>query len=201
MVDLFLWVADGRPEAVMSLFKSWEPATGFHAELHSLSLSPLEADREDMTLWRPEEPGIRLQDVPNAPEPGSTAVRRLSQMRAIAGQFSAVLTDFRRNNSGERQALRLLSQPMYRYGETKRPVLDGALFAFVLGTDPEVFLLLEAHQTQDAPRWTFGLARMNNDSLAVSHEEREVWRIERAELHDPLRDRYVLRRVPESVGR
>jgi hypothetical protein len=35
--DLYLRTADGRPEVVMSLFKAWDPADGFHAEMHSLS--------------------------------------------------------------------------------------------------------------------------------------------------------------------
>ena len=33
--------------------------------------------------------------------------------------------------------MRLLAQPIYRYENTKGDLIDGALFAFVLGTDPE----------------------------------------------------------------
>jgi hypothetical protein len=119
-------------------------------------------------------------------------------MRTLAAEFSAVLTDYRRNNSGERQALRMLTQPMYRYQSTMDELIDGSLFAFVLGTDPEVFLLLEARRTKDGARWQFGLARMNNDSLAVMHHDTEVWSRHRADLKDRLRDPYVLTRVPES---
>jgi hypothetical protein len=72
------------------------------------------------------------------------------------------------------------------------------IFAFVLGTDPEVFLLLEARHSKDTPRWQFGLARMNNDSLAVTHHDQEVWSIHRADLKDRRRDSYVLMRVPET---
>jgi hypothetical protein len=196
--DLYLWTADGRPEVVMSLFKAWDPPDGFHAEMHSLSLEELEAERDGTRVWQPTQPGVTLRDVPNAPRPADTPVRRLSQMRTLAAEFSAVLTDYRRNNSGERQALRMLTQPMYRYQSTTDELVDGAIFAFVLGTDPEVFLLLEARRTKEATRWQFGLARMNNDSLAVMHHETEVWNIDRADLKDRLRGPYVLTRVPES---
>jgi hypothetical protein len=182
----------------MSLFKSWEPATGFHAEMHTLSLEALEAERDGKRVWQPTNPGVTLRDVPGAPRPADAPVRRLSQMRTLAGEFSAVLTDFRRNDSGERQPLRLLNQPMYRYQSTADELVDGAIFAFVLGTDPEIFLLLEARRSKEATAWQFGLARMNNDSLAVMHLEKEVWSIRRADLQDRLHDPYVLIRVPEA---
>jgi hypothetical protein len=197
--DLYLWIADGRPEVVMSLFKTWEPAHGFHAEMHSLALTAVEAERDGKIVWQPLKPGVTLQDVPDAAKPAA-ASQRLSQMRALAREFSAELTDYRRNDAGERQALRLLTQPMYRYQSTDAELLDGAMFAFVLGTDPEVFLLLEARRSKETPRWQFGLARMNNDSLAVSYKDREVWRIKRAEAEyeDRLHAPYILMRVPET---
>jgi hypothetical protein len=196
--DLYLWTANGRPEVVMSLFKTWDPPDGFHTEMHSVSLDELEAERDGMRFWQPTKPGITLRDVPDAPQPADTPVRRLSQMRTLAADFSAVLTDFRRNNSGERQALRMLTQQIYRYQSTAGDLIDGAIFAFVMGTDPEAFLLLEARRAKDAVRWQFGLARMNNDSLAVMHHETEVWSIHRADLKGRMRDPYVLTRVPES---
>jgi hypothetical protein len=54
-------------------------------------------------------------------------------------------------------------------------VLDGALFAFVVGTDPEVWLALEARGSADEGDWHFALARMNADALAVELDGRQVW--------------------------
>jgi len=196
--DLFLWTAAGRPEVAMSLFKAWEPANGFHVELHSLSLTSLESQRNDAPDWRPTQPGITLRNVPDAAPPGDTAVRRLLQLRALAGEFSAMLTDYRLAATGERQPLRMLTQPLYRYQSTEPELIDGVMFGFVLGTDPEVFLLLEARRSDEKARWQYGLARMNNDSLVVSHKDQEVWRIHRVESQDGLRDPYVLKRVPEA---
>jgi hypothetical protein len=47
-------------------------------------------------------------------------------------------------------------------------------------------------------KWQYGLARMNNDSMAVSHNRREVWRIERQASQDWLHEPYLLLRVPET---
>ena len=50
--------------------------------------------------------------------------------------------------------MRLLAQPIYRYENTKGDLIDGGLFVFVLGTDPEAFLLIEARRPQSgAPEW------------------------------------------------
>ncbi|MAG94065.1 MAG: hypothetical protein CMJ48_09980 [Planctomycetaceae bacterium] len=53
--------------------------------------------------------------------------------------------------------LRRLSQPIYRYESDNANLLDGAMFAFVQGTDPEVFLLLEARSKGNNHQWEFAL--------------------------------------------
>ena len=47
-------------------------------------------------------------------------------------------------DSTDREELRLLPKPLYRYEPKAGPVIDGAVFAFVMGTDPESLLLIEA---------------------------------------------------------
>ena len=72
--------------------------------------------------------------------------------------------------------MRLLTQPIYRYENVKGDLIDGAMFVFPLGTDPEAFLLIEAHRPQGGPaEWRFGAARMNGINLRVNHRGREVW--------------------------
>jgi len=177
--DVYLWTRDGRPEAVISFYKAWKPAWGFAAEMHSLSLTGLSAEREGALRWQPTKAGIELNNVPDAPRPAESAPRRLQQMRTLAGQFSARMIDQRQNTKGERQELRLLTQPLYRYPAGEGDVLDGALFAIVLGTDPEVFLLLEARRASEELSWQYGLARMNIDPMTVSYKDEEVWRVEK----------------------
>jgi hypothetical protein len=177
--DVFLFIADGRPEAVMSIFKFFTPWTGFEAEMHSLSASPMKAQRDGQVVWQPDRPGIELKDVPDAPAPGVSSVERLGQMRSIAGGFAGHLLDARVQATGEDQSLRLLPKPLYRY-QPKDPALrDGALFAFVLGTDPEFFVLLEAKETPRGPRWQYGLARMNDDALQVTYKGKAIWKVDK----------------------
>lgn len=176
--DVYLWTRDGRPEAVISFYNAWEPAWGFAAEMHSLSPSGLSAEREGALRWQPTKAGIALKNVPDAPRPAASEPRRLQQMRTLAGQFSVRLTDQRENTKGE-QELRLLTQPLYRYPAGQAEVLDGSLFAVVLGTDPELFLLLEARGAAEKLSWQYGLARMNIDPMTVSYKDQEIWRVEK----------------------
>jgi hypothetical protein len=196
--DVFVWTIDGRPEAVMSLFKVWDPPRGLHAEMQSLSLDEVAAERDGRVIWNPSKPGLSFKDVPDAPVPADTAVRRLQQMRSLAKNFSAELVDYRVNDGGERQPLRLLPAPLYRHQSTDPLVIDGALFGVVLGTDPEVFLLLEARHVDKAIRWQYALARMNTDTMVVRYKDSEVARIERALSRESLRDPYFLSGIPEA---
>jgi hypothetical protein len=91
--------------------------------------------------------------------------------------------------------MRLLAQPLYRYEDTQGDLIDGGLFVFVLGTDPEVFLLIEARRSSDgATEWRFGATRMNNVNLRISHRGREIWsapEIPWAQVYD-IRQPYTL---------
>jgi hypothetical protein len=177
---VFLWTDRGRPEVVGSLFKWYTPFQHASHEFESLSLRAVSARREGVQVWQTAAPGIELKLVPDAPMPADSPVRRLSQMRQLAQQFAARSTDRERMDL----QLRLLTQPIYRY---ERPTeadaaptewSDGALFVFVQGTDPEVFLMLEAREHQGAPAWHFALARMNSIAFRVTYQDREVWSVD-----------------------
>ena len=86
----------------------------------------------------------------------------------MAAEFSATKTD----RNAITRPLRLLTQPVYRF-ENADP--GGALFAFVEGTDPEVFLLLETRNGDKGPAWHYALARMNSVEFHVTQHGREVW--------------------------
>ena len=93
-------------------------------------------------------------------------------MRALAQEFTGRQT----NREGVDRDMRLLAQPIYRYENTKGDLIDGGLFVFVLGTDPEAFLLIEARRSAGgAPKWQFGATRMNSINLRLNHRGREIW--------------------------
>jgi hypothetical protein len=115
---------------------------------------------------------------------------RLRQMKTLASQFSSTMLGWRADNS-DREVLRLLPQPLYRYESKRSDVLDGAVFAFVQGTDPESVLLIEAVHTGDGLEWQFAFARRTSGELEGRHKDVVVW-------HS---DRFPTSNIPRSTHR
>jgi len=172
--NVFVWTYDGRPEVIASIFQWYSPITHGSHEFHSLAVTPLVGSREGSKVWTSPTAGVQLRPVPDPPSVAGAPQTRLRQVRAISRGFRIQKTD-RQDVSRE---LRLLAQPLYRYGGDESEVLDGALFVFVQGTDPEVFLMIEARR--DGPRWQwqYALARMNSVKFVASYQDQEVWRTE-----------------------
>ena len=132
--------------------------------------------------------------IPGAPKPAATPAERLRQMRALA----RVPCVFQRSQG--QSELRLLPKPLYRY-DTKSPdLLDGALFAFVVTTDPEVLLMIEARPEDGTSVWQYGFARMSMVNLRAEHKDQTVWSAEWVyDLEAPNKP-YVTLRAPERPG-
>lgn len=171
-----LWLHQGRPEAAATVF-DWggRIVHGFV----SLSRGSTLVAREGQTIfWHPAKPGIEFRPVPDAPSPSDTAAGRLWQMKTLSRQFGSTLLGWKPDDS-DREALRLLATPLYRY-ESKAPdLLDGAVFAFVQGTDPESLLLLEAVRVGDRYEWQYGFARQTHGALDGRHQGKVVWTAEK----------------------
>jgi hypothetical protein len=166
----------GRPLAFWSLHR-WYSAQTHEAheavEYLSLTTDRIVAEKNGQTVWAPSRPGIEMKPIPEAPIPTASPAQRLRQMRELAKEFTGRQT----SRDGVDRDIRLLTQPIYRYEDAKSPVIDGGLFAFVQGTDPEVLLLIEARQADGKPHWQYGLARMTSIELRVSHRGRPVWSV------------------------
>ena len=170
---LYLWVREGRPVAVMSLFtyKERNGVRNVIHEDHSLAEGPLAAEWAGQPRWRTAEPGLTFRPVPDAPAPAETAAARLRQMQAIVREFSAATKD----DKGSTWTLRPMTRALYRY-EGKGPATpDGALFAFAQGTDPEAFLLVEARAEWKALRWEYAVARFTDLEIKIDLKGREVF--------------------------
>lgn len=170
-----LYFADGRPEAVCC-FYPWEKS--FIHEFDSMSRGTLLAKRDGVVVWNPEKPGVQFQSVPAADAPAEMPVARLRQMKTLASQFSSTMLGWRADKS-DREELRLLPQPLYRYESKRSDVLDGAVFAFVQGTDPESLLLLEAFKTGTGFEWQFAFVRRTSGELEGRHKDKVVWHADR----------------------
>jgi len=74
----------------------------------------------------------------------------------------------------ERQALRPLTKAVFRYASPASIVTDGAIFAFVVGTDAEVLLCWSARAEEcnaGSTRW-----RASTAVIAAYHKDRSVAR-------------------------
>jgi len=172
---VFVWLLDGRPEVIGSVFTyRYKDNIRRKHEYHSLAAGPLTAEYRGERVWAPKAAGITFQPVPDAPEPGATSRARLTQMKLLARDFSARMED----RSGQKSDLRLISQPLIRYEPQSKDVIDGALFSFSLGTDPEVILVLEARAGKGGPVWQFAFARFHFITLTASYKNKDVWRAE-----------------------
>lgn len=173
--NVFLWTNRGRPAVVGSLFKWFSPFTHMSHEFHSLSAGEIRGRYDERDVWQLSQAGVEFAPVPDTPTVAATAAARLTQMRQIARQFSARTT----NRENVKLELRLLAQPVYRYEIEKDSanLSDGALFAFVQGTDPELWLMLEARPSaaKATDVWQYALARMNSVTFDVQHNGRDVW--------------------------
>ncbi len=187
---IFLWTDEtGRPEVAMETFLLTEPDAPNGKWIHeftSLSTGPLSVARGDKARWSPAERGLEFLKV-DAPTPASSPSARLRQMRAIADQFKA------EDDFGGRgwEVLRMLTTPIARYGKAGKTPEDGALFAFVEGTDQEVFLFLEVRKNRDGvSEWQYALAPMGCWAVKVKHKDREVWSLPRRSTGDPSKPLY-----------
>ena len=175
---VFVWTCQGRAEVIGTIYSF--PTIGprqLNHEFHSLSLSVLDVSRAGThaSTWTPLAPGIELAAISGAPRPATSAPQRLSQMRALSRDFSASTED----HAARRLELRLLPQPIYRYESTDPDVLDGALFAFVISTDPEALLVIEARKSAAAggPVWEYATCRLTDLALQVRHKGKEIFTV------------------------
>jgi hypothetical protein len=189
---IFFWSNEvGRPEAALQVFQVKDKsAAGGHWVQEFISLSPgtFASDRAGKTSWAPREAGVEFKPVPGAPKPADTPAQRSRQMRALAQEFR-VSDNFKDKGWSE---LRLLTTPVARYGKAGSTVLDGALFAFALGTDPEAFLFLETREGAGGLEWQYAFAPMGCFEMKASHQGKAVWTVPyKKDAYDPSKTYFV----------
>jgi hypothetical protein len=167
----------GRP-VVIGQFHHGGGAKRWVNEFAVIASDDVSILRSDRPFWSPSEYICRFTDVPESPTPAATVSKRLAQMRKIAVDFSVVDHFGFETAQITKHGLRLLPQPVYRYSE-KGKILDGALFVFALGTDPECNLLLEAYEDENGGHYRYAFAPMSIYELEARYRDNLVWQIER----------------------
>jgi hypothetical protein len=166
----YLWTLDGRPEAIGCV---WETGGRWFHEFHSLSSSNLVAKYNKRIIWQPEKAGIEFRRFPKAPNPADSAVKRLVQMKDLAQQLKCRLN----RSDAKSEELRFLPRPLYRYKTGRKDLVDGALFAFVHGTDPEVVLVLEAALRDGKSEWRYALTRSTAFAVEADLDDKTIWSV------------------------
>ena len=101
--------------------------------------------------------------------------------------------------------LRLLTTPVVHYKPASKEVLEGALFAMVssAGTDPEIFLMIEArHPAAGGPSWAWHAAalRLSDKDLTVKRNDKVVWSsLDDAKYRAEIKNSYTLIQTPDMT--
>jgi hypothetical protein len=188
---LWAWGRAGRPLVLFSLEQYPHPSFGSVWSYELVSLSDglvgatgatgyarltadfLNVEGEGLLPWTTEKRGVTLRPFPGAPAPGGTEGERLRQTKDLARRLSACQFD---GQGRERAELRLLPHPIDRYSDPISGLIDGTIFLFVYGTNPEVVLLIEARsENQSPPSWQYDLTRLTGARPSVSLDQKEVW--------------------------
>ncbi|MCC9602165.1 hypothetical protein LOC67_16530 [Stieleria sp. JC731] len=186
--DVFVWTYKGRAIVAggvlsLPLDSGHEVYQEFQA-LVETPPQPIYSPCKWGPTWAPTGVELRLLEVAVKPSAGSdpAALRQRDiQMRGLAKQFTA---ETKSATSGEIQQLKLLPKAVFRLNSTElqqadSSVVDGCLFIFTnqLGTDPELTLLLECHQTDDGLRWMYAPGSLAFQELWLKHKGKEVWHL------------------------
>jgi len=168
----FVWTVNGRPEVSASF---WFRKDGLKAhEFVSLARGRIEAIRDEVVEWETSNAGLTFKPVPKASAPAVTRTARLTQMRQIARRCEAA----EETRSGELN-LRLMSQPIVRYEPKAKEILDGAIFSFSKGTNPEVLLMIEVIVDDNGDtRFEYAPVRMTSRACWLLMDGDKVWSVE-----------------------
>lgn len=209
---LWAWRSSGRPIAIITIElypQSRAFGTVWALEFTSLSPGPIEVEGgehfdmvyEDMAppradgrlRWTPVKGGLVFRDIPDAPSPAKTDAERLRQMRDLLKRFSA--TEFY-DITAQEYALRLLSRPIDRYADSASGLMDGAIFIYANGTNPEVLLAIEARRRgAGSPTWSYAAAPLTRAAPTIRLDRQDVWTHPTKVVTSP-EDTYFLARKP-----
>ncbi|MBC8113073.1 MAG: hypothetical protein H7062_01730 [Candidatus Saccharimonas sp.] len=174
--SVFVWMQAGQPAAIGQFF-CFNNINGQrltkHA-LHSLVSVPLEAKVNDVVAWAPQQAGIEWKVFADAPAVGPNRTNRLLQMRQLARRFRVNLIDTKEKAT----ELRLAPRPLFEYSVPNAGVADGVIFSYVVATDPEAILLVEAFDERGQTGFRYAFARFHFRRLTATDGDRTVWDVE-----------------------
>jgi hypothetical protein len=161
----------GRP---LAMLKAEIHEKGVVYGLVSLAPETIAASGINGWRWSSTQIGLKLEPIPRAPAPAATDRERLLQMKALARRFSAVEDD---GPTHGKFTLRLLPTPIHHYTDPASDHLDGAIFGFATGTNPDLLLVIESTRASEisSPSWSYGFARIGGADLSGRLDGEITW--------------------------
>lgn len=157
----------GRPQAIVTL-EIYQVRDGSPLLTYEfVSLTPHKFQMRNLRgpTWLPGSTQLEMAALPDAPAPAGKARVRLIQMRDLARRFTA-----QEKLGPQKIDCRLLSQPIDRYDDAAAGIVDGAVFVFANGTNPEMGLLIECSDKQ----WSYGIFRLAAAVLFVQLDDKPL---------------------------
>ena len=170
LLDAGVWRlgTEGRPTALVTIEIYQAPDRSRVVSFEFLSFTESKfalKHKTENVYWNATASALNLKELPDAPKPAAAVAARLTQMRQLVRRFAAKETY--RNQPID---CRLLAQPIDRYESTANKIVDGAIFAFANGTNPELGVVFES----DGERWGYGVVRLTGAEASVTLDGREV---------------------------
>lgn len=167
------WVDQkNRPMVAGQVFLMPNTVDSWYIEQQSLWIGPMQFKSDRNSIWTPRAAGVEWKKFSTKViHPAKSKPLRLGQMRKLARRFRG-----EDDLTAKSSVLRLMPNPMVRYADKENKVIDGALFAMVQGTDPELLIQIEAREDegQNSEYW-WALAAMTSARLEGYLDGNRVW--------------------------
>ena len=165
---LWAWGAKGRP---MALLAQETHGGNWSCELISASTDRIVVVTDAGWRWSPEKPGLQLREFEDAPPPSKNAALRLAQMKGLARRFRITQID----HNEMRSELRLMSRPTRRYDDASSGLIDGAMFVYARGTNPETIVVIECQRKRSGHTWLYGFLPLTVSRVEAMFDDKNVW--------------------------
>jgi len=168
---IFVWTSGGRPALLCKAHVN-DKNHMYVRSFTSIAREPFHLTGDGAARWSSPEAGIAPARVGDVAVPAATENARLVQMRGIARRYQ-LQSVWGEQESGEWE-LRLLPTPMMRYTSPEAGVIDGAVFGYAQGTNPEAIAVIEAIQGKEGPEWQSAPARLSGYSIRGSFDGEKI---------------------------
>jgi hypothetical protein len=164
--SIYVWTDAGRPVVIAKAHINRSKSAWIDTMVPLMS-APIEMAHGNSVRWKPSEPEVVERMLSEAGEVAATNHGRQVQMRSIARRFQAAGTWGEETPS--QWEFRLMPNPLYRYTALPHGIMDGAMFGYAQGTNPEIILLVEAVRSDAGElRWRVAATRLTRYAVQLS---------------------------------